>query len=72
MPILERLELLSEGIVQLVLQLEGPYKLYAIGVIAIILTALVTSYIFKTLKWFVLFFAIVVLLLSVFMLFTSA
>ena len=33
-------------------QLEGPYRWYTIGFVLMILTALVTRFIFKTLKWF--------------------
>ena len=34
------------------LQLEGPYRWYVIGSILSVLTAIITRFIFKTLKWF--------------------
>ena len=33
-------------------QLEGEYKWYAVGVVLLLVTALVTKFIFKTVKWF--------------------
>jgi len=41
------------GVVEFFLKLEGPYKWYVIGGVLIVLTALVTRFIFKTLKWFI-------------------
>lgn len=38
----------------IVMQLEGPYKWYVMGGAAFLLTAVVTRFIFKTLKWFLL------------------
>jgi len=35
------------------LKLEGPYKWYVIGGVLTVVTALVTRFIFKTLKWFI-------------------
>lgn len=35
-------------------QLEGPYKWYVIGLVALLLTAGITRYIFKTFKWMLL------------------
>ena len=39
----------------LVQQIEGPYKWYIIAGVTALLTALITRFIFKTFKWFLLF-----------------
>jgi len=44
-----------------VAQLEGPYKWYIMGSVAFILTALITRFIFKTFKWFLVLVLVVVL-----------
>lgn len=44
----------GRDLTKLVVNLEGPYKWYAIGVAAMILTGIVTRFIFRTLKWFLL------------------
>jgi uncharacterized membrane protein len=36
----------------LVMQLEGPYKWHIIAVVGIVLTGLITKFIFNTFKWF--------------------
>ena len=43
-------------------QLEGPYKWYVIGGVALILTAGITRFVFKTYKWFFLVLAIAALI----------
>jgi len=53
-------ELISEFF----LKLEGPYKWYVLGSILVIMTALMTRFIFKTFKWFLLIAAIGVLILA--------
>lgn len=45
---------LEEVVQQMILQLEGPYKWYVLFFIIAVITALVTRFIFKTLKWFLL------------------
>lgn len=45
-------------------QLEGPYKWYVIAGVALILTAIITRFIFKTLKWFFILLFIVALALG--------
>lgn len=41
-------------IVNAVQQLEGPYRWYVIGLVISVLTAVITRFIFKTFKWFIL------------------
>ena len=45
-------------------QLEGPYKWYVIGIVALILTAGITRFVFKTFKWFVLVMLLALILIS--------
>ena len=56
---------------QVIAQLEGPYKLYIIIAAGIILTALVTRFIFKTFKWFLLLGLLVAVFLGGFYLFAE-
>lgn len=49
---------------ELVGQLEGPYKWYVIGGVIIVLTAFLTRFVFKTIKWFLLLIFIGVLLFA--------
>jgi hypothetical protein len=42
-------------------EIEGPYKWYVLGGVLVVITALVTKFIFKTLKWFVLMVAAAVI-----------
>lgn len=52
-----------EAVVQLVFsQLEGPYKWYALLVIAGVITAVVTHFVFKTLKWVLLIGAVAIMI----------
>lgn len=44
-------------------QLEGPYKWYALLIIVGVITALVTRFVFRTLKWFLIIVALVVIAL---------
>lgn len=53
------------------LQLEGPYRWYVIGSILIILTAVITRFIFKTLKWFLIIAATVIVGLTIVHYFTA-
>jgi hypothetical protein len=53
------------SIVDLVSQLEGPYKWYVLGGVLVILTALVTRFIFKTLKWFLLILAAAIIVFTI-------
>ena len=46
-------------------QIEGPYKWYAIGVVLAVLTAFVTRFIFKTLKWFLIIAAAAVIVFTI-------
>lgn len=55
----------SAEVVDFFLRLEGPYKWYVIGVVVALLTALVTRFIFKTIKWFVIIAAAAVIILTV-------
>lgn len=55
----------SADVIDFFSQLEGPYRWYAISAVVIILTALVTRFIFKTLKWFLLIAAGVLLVFTV-------
>lgn len=43
------------------LQLEGPYKWYVLGAVLVVLTAVMTRVIFKTLKWFFVLVALVII-----------
>ncbi len=45
----------------IVTQIEGPYKWYIMGAVAFILTALITRFIFKTFKWFLVMLLVIVL-----------
>jgi hypothetical protein len=45
---------LRDQLIPVVTQLEGPYKWYVMGAAGLLLTALITRFIFKTFKWFVL------------------
>ena len=54
----------QEYIVHILAQLEGPYKWYVIGFIAVLLTALVTRFIFKTFKWFFLLAILAILIFA--------
>lgn len=47
------------------LQLEGPYRWYVTGGVLIILTAIITRFIFKTLKWFLVLASAVIVLLTI-------
>lgn len=49
--------MVADVIQQFVLQLEGPYKWYALFFIMVLITGLVTRFVFKTLKWFLLVIA---------------
>lgn len=42
----------STDIIDFFLKLEGPYRWYALTLIAVVITGFVTHFIFKTLKWF--------------------
>lgn len=57
--------ILASGIAE---QLEGPYKWYVLATVAFILTGLVTRFIFKTLKWFILLMIILLCLIGFFLL----
>ena len=48
------------------LQLEGQYKWYVLALVIIVITGLVTRFIFKTLKWFIIILAVILILLAVF------
>lgn len=54
-----------QSIIDFFLKLEGPYKWYAIAVVLVVLTAIITRFIFNTLKWFLLiaFAAIIIITL---------
>ena len=49
-------------------QLEGPYKWYVLVAVALILTGLVTRFIFKNLKWFILLMIILLCFVGFFLL----
>lgn len=55
----------SRDVVDFILRLEGPYKWYAIGTALALLTALVTRFVFKTIKWFVIIAAAAAVILAV-------
>ena len=44
--------------------LEGPYKWYVIGIVALILTAGITRFVFKTFKWFLLVMVLALILIT--------
>ena len=46
----------------LVTQIEGPYKWYIMGIVAFVLTGLITRFIFKTFKWFIVLLLIFILM----------
>lgn len=47
------------------LQLEGPYRWYVIGGVLVILTAIITRFIFKTIKWFLIIVAAGIVILTI-------
>lgn len=53
-----------ENMSLLITQLEGPYKLYVMVGVAIVLTALITRFIFKTFKWFLLLALVATLIIG--------
>lgn len=53
------------SIIEFVLRLEGPYRWYVLGGVLIVLTALVTRFIFKTLKWFLLIAAAAIIVFTI-------
>lgn len=58
-------------ITQFAAQLEGPYKWYILGFVLVILTAVVTKFIFHTIKWFFVLFAIGLILLAALKIFSD-
>lgn len=52
-------------LIQFFEKLEGPYKWYVIGFVLAIITAFVTRMVFKTLKWFLIIMALIVIGLAV-------
>ncbi len=48
----------AEQVAQFFVQAEGPYKWYALGFILVLITGVVTQFIFHTLKWFILILAL--------------
>jgi uncharacterized protein (DUF983 family) len=46
-------------------QLEGPYKWYVIAGVLVVLTALFSRLVFKTLRWFFLLIGLIVIMLAV-------
>jgi uncharacterized membrane protein YdbT with pleckstrin-like domain len=60
----------ASDIVNFFLQLEGPYRWYVIGGILIVLTAIITRFIFKTFKWFLLIVAAAIVVIAIIQYFT--
>lgn len=54
-----------QDIADFILQLEGPYRWYVISIIVIILTAILTRFIFNTLKWFFILAATAVIIITI-------
>ena len=57
--------MLPADALEFVLKIEGPYKWYVIGAVIVMLTALLTRFIFKTLKWFFIIAAIAIIVFTV-------
>ena len=55
----------TSSIIDFVSQLEGPYKWYVLSAVLVILTALVTRFIFKTLKWFLMIAATAIIVFTI-------
>lgn len=55
----------GKDVIAFFLSLEGPYKWYVIGFVVTLLTALVTRFIFKTLKWFVIIAAAGIVVMTI-------
>jgi len=51
-------------LIEFFLKLEGPYKWYVIGGVLALLTAVITRFIFKTLKWFLIIAAAAVIVFT--------
>ncbi len=58
------------SIVDFFLQIEGPYKWYTIAIVLVIMTAVITRFIFKTLKWFLLIASAAVIIITLIHYFT--
>lgn len=52
------IELNTQEIASFFVQMEGPYKWYVLASVAVGITAVVTHFIFRTLKWFLLIAAL--------------
>lgn len=52
-------------------QLEGPYKWYILGAVLVVLTAVVTKFIFHTIKWFFVLAALGLIVLAVLKIFAG-
>lgn len=52
-------------LIEFFLKLEGPYKWYVIGGVLALLTAVITRFIFKTLKWFLIIAAAAIIVFTV-------
>lgn len=51
--------------------IEGPYRWYILGFVLVLLTAVVTKFIFKTIKWFFVLAAMVLIGLAILKLLTK-
>lgn len=60
----------GSDIIEFFLKLEGDYKWYVMGAVVVLLTAVMTRVIFKTLKWFLILAALAVIGLAVYKLFS--
>jgi hypothetical protein len=58
-------------ITQFAAQLEGPYKWYILGAVLVVLTAVVTRFIFHTIKWFFVLVALALILLAALKIFSG-
>ncbi len=51
--------------------LEGPYRWYILGFVLVVLTAVVTKFIFKTIKWFFVLAALALIAMAIMKLLTK-
>lgn len=62
----------GKDVIDFFVRLEGPYKWYVIGFVVALLTALVTRFIFKTIKWFVIIAAAGIIIITLASYFTGS
>ena len=52
------------SVAEFFLQLEGPYRWYVLAAVLVIITSLVTRFVFKTVKWLLVIVALVLIVMA--------